>query len=212
MTKMTDLTKRNADQFVWSEPAGSTLSERIKAAVGTARSPGQDRGLPDPSQALVLDISGSMAATLGPNVRAIDELRKVADQFRDVRRFEFHSSTREIQANEKIGDPRGGTNLALALMTVKAKGIKHAVVITDGQPDDEDAALAAAKGMKIDVFYIGPDPAPEFCRDLARETGGEYGKASLHAPKALGQAVRALLPAPGQADQADKADKKPILL
>lgn len=193
-----DLTKT----FTRREPAGTSLSDRIRAAVQTTQTSqtgSAGSGMTGPEHALLLDVSGSMESWISPNVRAIDELAKVAREFQGVRKFEFASSTREMKPTDNPGDGDTvgtGTNVALALLTAKSKGVLHAIVITDGQPDDADAALRAAKGIRVDVFYIGPDPAPQFCRDLANQTGGQYGRASLKAAKALTASVRALLPAP----------------
>jgi len=133
---------------------------------------------------------------IGANSRKIDSLRLLAGNFKDVRRFEFGSTCRELAPKDEIGDPKGGTSMHVAFLTLKAKGITHCVMITDGLPDSMSQALSAAQGLKIDVFYVGPDPAPPWLALLARETGGQYGAASLDARPALESRVRGLLPAP----------------
>lgn len=73
----------------------------------------------------------------------------------------------------------GGTNLAGALRFAKmadVPGIRF-IVISDGQPDNEEQALAAAKTYKnrIDVIFVGPETNPtgrEFLRKLAQASGG----------------------------------------
>ena len=130
---------------------------------------------------------------LGANTRKIDELRKLARDFQDVRRVQFASTARELVANAEIEDPGGGTAMDVAFRACKKLGISHVIMITDGLPDAADRALDAAFGLRIDIFYVGPDPAPEFLARLADATGGQYGKASLEMTKALGTQVRALL-------------------
>jgi len=128
----------------------------------------------------------------------IEELRKLSKQFPGVRRFQYNGYIQELRPDDEIGDADGDNNEPLAFNTLKKAGITHCVMITDGGADDPPKALLAAIGLKIDVFYVGPDPVPKFLRDLAKQTGGEYGSASLSAIKELGQAItqRLGLPAP----------------
>jgi hypothetical protein len=73
----------------------------------------------------------------------------------------------------------GSTNLAGALKFAKmadVPGIRF-IVISDGQPDSEEQALAAAKTYKnrIDVIYVGPENYPagrDFLQKLAQASGG----------------------------------------
>lgn len=155
-----------------------------------------------PDSALLLDTSGSMADYIGANQTKWDELKKLAQQFTDIRRFAFSSNCTELGPAEIIPYAAGGTSMGLAFDTVKIKGIKHLVMITDGCPDNPQGALQSAQGLKIDVFYVGPDPAPDFLKELARVTGGAYGKATLQARAALEAQVRKMLPAPSEGKKA----------
>jgi hypothetical protein len=184
-----DLVRTKKDTVSFQDRVREALSNTIPQAHAF-------QGAPDTS-ALLLDISGSMKDPLPPNTSKIEELRKLAEKFKDVRRFQFSWDCEELKAGESVGEARGGTSMSLAFDTVKEKGIKHVVLITDGLPDSPANALQSAKGLRIDVFYVGPDPAPQFLRDLANITGGRYGKATLEARAALEGKVRALLPAPG---------------
>jgi hypothetical protein len=73
----------------------------------------------------------------------------------------------------------GSTNLAGALKFAKmadVPGIRF-IVISDGQPDSKEQALAAAKTYKnrIDVIYVGPETYPagrDFLQKLAQASGG----------------------------------------
>lgn len=92
----------------------------------------------------------------------------------------------------------GGTNLEAALRYAKISdldGVRF-IVISDGQPDDPDAALRIAKTYrnKIDTIYVGSESYPsgrEFLEQLARMSGGQ----SLTADRAqnLLQATTTLL-------------------
>ena len=177
-----------------------SLQERLRARL---------RGTAPRDCALLLDISGSMEAYCGANVKQIDELRKLAGKFLGVRQFYFASDADEIPAGGEIPDPRGGTDLALGLDTVKAAGVKHVIVITDGEPNSKADALRSAGGLKIDCFYVGPDgnaQAKEFLERLASGSGGTYGSASFEFARALEEKVRLCL-GPGAAEQ-----KGPIVL
>jgi Mg-chelatase subunit ChlD len=90
------------------------------------------------------------------------------------------------------------TNLARALAFARVAdvaGIRF-VVISDGQPDDEKAALAEAAQYKapISTVYVGPEgerSGREFLERLASSRGGR----SLHADRAqeLAAAVQTLM-------------------
>lgn len=155
---------------------------------------------PPRNSALMLDVSGSMATPLGPNERRIDKLRILVGQFRDQRRFEFSYGCSELTASESPSEPAGGTNMTEAFNCAKREKLTHLVLITDGEPDNADTALEAAKGMKIDVFYVGDDgnqKAKDFLVKLGKVTGGSYGKVSLDQTKALAEKIRLCLPSPG---------------
>ena len=74
----------------------------------------------------------------------------------------------------------GGTNLAGALDFAKVADVPgmRFVVISDGIPDDERAALAVARRYKnrIDTVYVGPEGDDEggaaFLRKLSAASGG----------------------------------------
>lgn len=74
----------------------------------------------------------------------------------------------------------GGTDLAAALRFVQpADGTVDYVVISDGEPNDAEAAIAIAQTLtsRIDVVYVGPKSerrGAEFLQNLARAGGGRY--------------------------------------
>ena len=73
----------------------------------------------------------------------------------------------------------GGTDLAKALKFAKVadvSGIRF-IVISDGQPDNEEEALKVAKTFraKIDTIYVGPEggDGAAFLKRLAKASGGQ---------------------------------------
>lgn len=150
---------------------------------------------PRATTGLLLDVSYSM------NGDPINKMRALAEGLRQFRTFTFSDRCRELMPNEAVGEVEAGTKMHTAFAHVKASGIVHCVIITDGQPDDEGAALTQAMGLQVDVLYVGPAPAPPFLEKLANATGGKYGQASLDALKELETRVRGLLPAPPETIQ-----------
>lgn len=95
---------------------------------------------------------------------------------------------------------RGGTDLAGALKFAKIADIPGAmrfVVISDGQPDDEAAALQVAANYhnRIDTIFVGPENGlgRDFLKRLAKASGGQTMTAE--AAKQLADSVQKLLAA-----------------
>jgi hypothetical protein len=119
----------------------------------------------------------------------------------------FASTARRVDAPTDLPSPAGGTALHLALDAASALRPGRTLVISDGEPDDEDAALAAAGRVpgRIDVIYCGPDSntqAIAFMRRLATAGGGVVVVRDVlrESSLRLGADVRATLglPAPGR--------------
>jgi tryptophan synthase alpha subunit len=97
--------------------------------------------------------------------------------------------------------PCGGTDLAGVLKFVKpADGTSiKLILISDGEPDDEDKALKLASQFKskIDCIFVGPESSPgrEFLRRLAMATGGISVSQSVADIANLQQTVTKLLTA-----------------
>lgn len=78
----------------------------------------------------------------------------------------------------------GGTDMAKALQFAKiadTPGMQF-ILISDGEPDDENKTMAAAKTFKnrISTIYAGPEANPigrEFLQRLAAATGGQTATA-----------------------------------
>jgi hypothetical protein len=129
---------------------------------------------------LLCDVSGSMASQVGTeqNVRAIDVVNDVIQNFSGAEIWEFSSQCRRI-VNNKLSPPLTSTNMGRAFATIKNNGVKEIVLLTDGQPDSEDDALTNAQGLIINIIYIGPHPIPTFLQKLARMTKGKFEDVEL---------------------------------
>jgi hypothetical protein len=132
-----------------------------------------------------------MASPAWGGRRKIDVLRDAVQAVcapRD-RLVTFSSRAADVMA---IGEPDGGTALHLGLAHIEPWRPSHTLVISDGQPDNEGAALAQADQITgiIDVLYVGPDSdraAMDFMRRLAR-----VGCGTMHAADIAQKSVAAL--------------------
>lgn len=156
----------------------------------------------DRNSMLAIDVSGSMGAVLATGLRAIDELRKVATVLRETHPVPMLAfgltGQHSVSMVETIPEPGGDTPLAKAITFAKAQNANHLVVISDGMPESQSAALAAARafGGPIDVFYVGDpgDPGELFLRQLAEATGGNCSYTDLaQDPKLLAGKIAGLL-------------------
>ena len=144
--------------------------------------------------ALLLDVSASMdRPSEGKRIRRIDALRTlVADMNlaagQAVYAFSYLAG-RCDPAN--IPEPNGGTDLAKAFDQVKNDGYKRVVLITDGEPDDANEALASAAGLHLKIFYVGSGSKPKFLTQLAKACGGDAKGVTMN--KQLASTIRGLL-------------------
>lgn len=153
------------------------------------------QGVLNASECLLLDVSGSM---WGEPIR---KLRSAVRDFKLVRRFEYADveDFHELGPNEECREPGGNNHEHLVFPLLREKGIRHVVLVTDGGADRPDEALRAARGLKIDIIYIGPPPRPKFLDDLARQTGGSFDAiqfAQTDGAKLLTGKIKGLLTAP----------------
>ena len=173
------LAERLRGKSLTSAPGGSLaarIAERLK-------------GRSKQSQCLLLDVSGSMESNCGDGRSKLAALKAIAQEFLGTRQFSFSDEC--VERPPQYAE--SNTNMARAFATIKSAGITHVVLITDGQPDSEDAALRAAVGLTIDIVYVGPQPEPPFLARLAQLTGGQYGAGSLAQQKQIEQRVHQLL-------------------
>ena len=110
------------------------------------------------------------------------------------------SSHIEFCPNGKPRDLRGSTDLEGALKFCKPADIPGAmrfIVISDGAPDDPNAALRVARTYqnKIDTIYVGPEGGHglDFLRQLAAASGGSHVTAAT--AQSLAAGVQKLLAA-----------------
>lgn len=158
------------------------------------------------STCLLLDVSGSMAEYIrteeGLEPRRIDQMFKVVRETPEcdgLKAFAFSDTCFPLEVIPGENDDyrtRGSTDLAHAFKTVKSAGYYSAILVTDGQPDNESAALDAALGMKLGIIYIGNPPVPAFLELLAKETNGTFALADMRSDDQLKIALVHALPAP----------------
>jgi hypothetical protein len=157
---------------------------------------------------VLLDVSGSMGELAGSS-RKIDVLREALRYalHGGERLIAFATTPREIPAPASLPQPHGRTALHLALRAAKAYLPRHTLVVSDGWPDNEQAALEVATTLSgtIDVIYIGPDHDQKAIAFMRRLADVGHGRVHIHdirrnaqARTALPGAIRAALPAPHQ--------------
>jgi len=141
---------------------------------------------------LLIDTSSSMTTATRSGRSRIDHLREIVRELRAERNVPTAAFGRfmnedggycTVRVVDTVPAPCGMTPLADAIDFGRREGANHLVVIFDGEPDSETAALASAKafGNPIDVFYVG-DPGGSgefFAQTLATMTGGTFGTADL---------------------------------
>jgi hypothetical protein len=135
---------------------------------------------------IAADVSSSMEDGCADGKRKIDNLRVVLEQLQTTHPvpvcvFGLHGG--QIELVERIPEPQGMTPLHKAIDFARVQEANHLVVLTDGVPDSRTAAFEAAArfGHPIDVFFIGNEGGrgADFCRELAKCTGGQFGITDL---------------------------------
>jgi len=154
---------------------------------------------------LLVDCSGSMHDLVEGTARKIDKLRSVVETLRQTHPVPvaaFGVGHGGVQLVEHIPEPSGTTPLHSAIDFARIQEANHLVVVTDGVPDSEPAALEAARlfGGSIDVFFIGNERTLDgargaaFCARLAKQSGGSCGVTDLTGePKKLASGIAGLL-------------------
>jgi Mg-chelatase subunit ChlD len=134
---------------------------------------------------VIVDVSGSMAAkdSRGGRSRydiALEELATLQSHLPGkIAVIAFSDSVVFVPGGQPpfMGS---GTDLASALRFAKVADVPDMrfFIISDGSPDDEQAALNVAKSYsnRIDTIFVGPESYPrgrEFLETLARASGGQ---------------------------------------
>ncbi len=155
---------------------------------------------------VICDISASMSETDAPGgKRRSDALNGILWLLRaenpTLRIIAFSDAPRLVAL--PLPAPHGNTALHLALDFSASFATGSSVaLISDGEPDDEQAAFAAARRfpVAVNVFYCGPEggAGEDFLRRLAALTGGQYQPVSLAPAQALPamRSILAALPSP----------------
>lgn len=155
---------------------------------------------------IMLDISASMDSADCMNGQrrydaACDELRRLQRELPGKLAVIEWSSGHAFMAGGLPSAPSGMTNMAGVLAYVHRAdncGIKL-ILISDGDPDSEEAALNEARRFtgKIDTIYIGPEggKGADFLRRLAALTGGTAKTRDARGIAGLSKEIKGLLTA-----------------
>jgi hypothetical protein len=143
-----------------------------------------------------IDVLGDILAAVLPNTPG-------------TRLFSFNSVCTELPEaitvhGVHLPEPGGSTALHAALETIAPLHPNPLLIISDGEPDDGKAALAAASNLHcvIQTFYCGDESnraAVSFLRDLALCSKGGVGRlriSNLTKPEQLADDIRLLLRGP----------------
>lgn len=133
---------------------------------------------------LLVDVSGSMKG------RKFSKLQESLEKIRQKNSIQLLVFGSDVSFVSQLPNPGGSTPLAKALELSMTRIPKKIVVISDGEPDDEQTAINAAnklklKGCKISCLYIGEEGGCgyDFLKKLALSCGGEMTSVDLLAIK-----------------------------
>lgn len=159
-----------------------------------------------PGVVLLADCSTSMLERDDPrnSKRRIDGLADLLVYILQRTRLQglvcFHERPIEVPLEGHIKLPKCEASTALHLALAHVRTIvprpTRIVLITDGEPNSEEQALAAARilqPMPIDAYYVGPEGnhvALAFMECLAKISGGRWGEFDLTEPHLLGEEIR----------------------
>jgi hypothetical protein len=151
------------------------------------------------STVILADVSGSMDERADTG-RRIDRLREALTEVwtEHCRLIAFSTLPRPLTGPEYLPEPEGATNMGLALDATHVHRPRAVVLISDGHPTDEAAAIAAARGLScpIHTIYCGPEHdtgAIAFLRRLAAAAGGGAYVHRWGGPTRLAAVLRPLL-------------------
>ena len=156
------------------------LPDRVEATVG---------------QVILCDTSASMA---GPRIERLRDQLGVILESAPARLAAFDTGFRWIDSIHDLPQPNGSTRLAEALEQVARAWPTSVLVISDGEPNDPDAAIAAAALIPgvINTLFVGDDHdrrGVAFLIRLARAGGGDFAHRDLNKGMQIGDAVRSML-------------------
>lgn len=145
---------------------------------------------------VLADISASMLESVGSATK-YDLLKKaLSDSLIDWKSQHLiaFSSIPEPCTSSTLPLPSGNTALDRAIKYISTEKPAFTLIITDGQPDDEQSALGAADDLTgiIDVLFIGRDNdfnAISFLKKLSARSGGRMFVRDLIKTKSLPSAA-----------------------
>lgn len=196
--KLTPTSTNNLSSLAKAKKPGLSPLYARKAAMDSAKAAASAQAVEMPNRiALLLDVSGSMAG------RKIDDLRKAYDSF--VAALDLSNTALAIAhfgyENDAACDVSLTTDRSLIMITgvslhangstpmaeamervISTQPLTRAVLISDGEPNDEHRAYTQAKtfreaGVPCDCVHIGSSSSGEdVLKKIAEITGGIYLK------------------------------------
>jgi hypothetical protein len=202
------ITRAHLTQPGRSAGQNTLLIHRNSGAEMITFQPTLDLGLePSASIVILLDVSSSMAELIGSRRRIDvlgDILKQVLPAAAGARLVAFNSTVFEVQSDAPLPQPAGSTELHSALQHVAPWKPCRVVVISDGEPSQPEAALAAARalGCEIVTYFAGDESnhaATAFLRALSwcsADGIGHTGVVDLRKPERLTAELKLQLVAP----------------
>jgi hypothetical protein len=155
---------------------------------------------------ILIDCSGSMSDWL-PGDKSCNNRYKVVNKVYkenlkhlEMRIFWFNDDFGEIERGKiqpnsgwygedpsEIPYPSTGTDMTNAFYRMKDLGVERCIIVTDGQPNEPDTALEAAKGIQFDIVYIGEPPVPDFLLKLGNIKGNSFTRVDMLKPNSFGE-------------------------
>ncbi len=151
---------------------------------------------------VLADCSISMDTPIGTLQRTKHEHLRIA--LTDVLKFypktklvAFNNRIKEVSGLADLPEPAGDTDLAGAITYAKRFRPRRTVIISDGQPNDANAALQAADSITgvINAIYCGPESDSQAIAFLQSLTVKYFGTYTVFDGnyKELGVTIRGLL-------------------
>jgi Mg-chelatase subunit ChlD len=153
----------------------------------------------EPAAVVVLaDVSGSMRGNKIERLKR--ELTRLWPEI-NARLIAFADRPEWVANPQSLPGVGGGTDLAAALTVAALAWPSEVIVISDGLPRDEQAALDAAQAIPgtISVLFIGDEEdqrGADFMRRLAMVGGGMFAHKDLARSMSIEGSLRSMLALP----------------
>jgi hypothetical protein len=151
------------------------------------------------SRIVLADTSSSMNDLADGGRRRIDVLRDALVDVACDQLIAFSAGTDTVPGPSHLPEPMGNTALHLALDEASRFRPAMTLVVSDGEPDNEELAFTAARRLpgRIDVIFCGPERnvrARAFLMRLAAVGGGVFVHCDISANALrLAPVIRGLL-------------------